>query len=49
MTDIIDKCNINPSYHFDDSIIELQICLNTFTQGKGFWIFHNSLLKNEKY
>ena len=49
MADIIDKCNINHSYRSDHSIIELQICLNTFTKGKGFWKFNNSLLKNEKY
>ena len=49
MADIIDKCNINLTYRSDCSIIALQICLNTFTQGKGFWKFNNSLLKNEKY
>ena len=45
MVDIIDKCNINPSYHSDHSIIKLQICLNTFTKRKGFCKFNNSLLK----
>ena len=35
MTDIIDKCNINPGYRSDHSILELQISINTFKQGKG--------------
>ena len=46
---LVDKCNINPSYRSDHSIIDLQICLNTFIQGKCFWKFNNSLLKNEQY
>ena len=37
MVDIINKCNINPSYQSDHSIIELQICLNNFTQEKSFF------------
>ena len=49
MTDIIDRSNIKSSYRSDHSIIELNISLNTFTQGKGLWKFNNSLLKNEEY
>ena len=49
MTDIIDKCSINPGYHSDHSILELQISINTFKQGKGLWKFNNSLLKDENY
>ena len=44
---IIDKCSINPGYHSDHSILELQISINTFKQGKGLWKFNNSLLKDE--
>ena len=49
MTDIIEKCSINPSYRSDHSCIELQICLNSFKQGKGLWKFNNSLLENKSY
>ena len=49
MTDIIDKFSINPGYQSDHSILEIQISINTFKQGKGLWKFNNSLLKNENY
>ena len=49
MTDIIKKCSINPSYRSDHSSIELQICFNSFKQGKGLWKFNNSLLENKSY
>ena len=47
MMDIIDACDIKPSYKSDHSIIELKIKLSHFRYGKGFWKFNNSLLKQQ--
>ena len=49
MTDIIDKCSLNPGYRSDHSILKLQISINTFKQGKVLLIFNNSLLKDGNY
>ena len=49
MMDIIDACDIKPSYKSDHSIIELKIKLSHFRYGKGFWKFNNSLLKQQDY
>ena len=49
MMDIIEKCSIQPGYHSDHSIVEMQIALNNFKQGKGLWKFNNSLLQNNEY
>ena len=49
MMDIIEKCSIQPGYRSDHSIVEMQIALNNFKQGKGLWKFNNSLLQNNEY
>ena len=49
MMDIIDGCDIKPSYKSDHSIIELKIKLSNFRYGKGFWKFNNNLLKQQDY
>ena len=49
MIDIIKNCNIKPGYRSDHSIIELNIVLCKFKQGKGVWKFNCSLLKNKEY
>ena len=49
MMDIIDACDVKPSYKSDHSIIELKIKLSHFRYGKGFWKFNNSLLKQQDY
>ena len=47
--DIVKKCDININYRSDHSTIELQLLLNNFIRGKGFWKFNNSLLENPNY
>lgn len=46
---IIDNVHILPGYRTDHSIIELDITINDFKKGKGFWRFNNSLLKNKDF
>ena len=36
-TDIIEGCNILPSYRSDNSIVELDLTLHKFEIGKGIW------------
>ena len=49
MADMIDSCNIKPSYRSDHSIIEIKITMDNFIRGRGTWKFNNSLLKNSDY
>ena len=49
MRDLIDSCNIKPSYRSDHSILELKIFFSQFKIGRGTWKLNNSLLKNEDY
>ena len=49
MLEIIENCDIKPSYRSDHSIIQLNIIQNMFTIGKGVWKFNNSLLSNHEY
>ena len=49
LLDITKKCNINPSYRSDHSVIELELILSNFKKGKGLWKFNNSLLKYPEY
>ena len=49
MADMIDSCNIKPSYRSDHSIIEIKITMDNFIRGRGTWKFDNSLLKNSDY
>ena len=42
MTDIINSISIILSYRSDHSIIEININLNEFKHGKGYWKFNNS-------
>ena len=46
---VIIKCEIRLSYRSDHAIIELEILLNKFNQGKEVWKFDNSILENTKY
>ena len=47
--DIINTCEIRASYRSDHSMIELDLTINKFKQGKGLWKFNNSLLECPKY
>ena len=49
MADMIDSCNIKPSYRSDHSIIEIKITMDNFIQGHSTWKFNNSLLKNSDH
>ena len=49
LTDLIDSCEILPSYRSDHSILKLEITINHFKIGCGIWKFNNSLLKNQEY
>ena len=48
-TDIIEGCNILPSYRSDHSIVELDLTLHKFEIGKGIWKLNTGLLKNPEY
>ena len=45
----IDKININAGYRTDHSSVEIEIILDTFNKGKGFWKFNNSLLRDKSF
>ena len=49
MLDMVDSCDIKPSYRSDHSIIEINICIISFVIGRATWKMNNSLLKNEDY
>ena len=49
MMDMIDSCDIKPSYRSDHSIIEINISISNFEIGRGIWKINNSLLKNKDY
>ena len=46
---IIDKCSISPGYRTDHAIISIKLRLNSFSRGRGFWRFNNSILKDSNY
>ena len=46
---LVNKVDINPGYRTDHSIIELELRINDFDKGKGFWKFNNQLLLNTEY
>ena len=47
--DIMNTCEIRASYRSDHSMIELNLTINSFSQGKGIWKFNNSLLECPEY
>ena len=47
MVDMIDSCDIKPSYRSDHSIIEIKISISDF--GRCTWKINNSLFKNKDY
>ena len=49
IADMIDSCNIKPSYRSDHSIIEIKISISDFVFGRGTWKINNSLLENKDY
>ena len=49
MIDMIDSCDIKPSYRSDHSIIEINLAISNFVIGRGTWKINNSLLKNKEY
>ena len=49
MIDMIDSCDIKPSYRSDHSIIEINLTISNFLIGRGTWKINNSLLKNKDY
>ena len=48
-SDLVSDCPIRASYRSDHSILELNITICSFQQGKGVWKFNNSLLKDKDY
>lgn len=46
---IIDNVYILFGYRIDYFIIELDIIINDFKKGKGFWCFNNLLFKNKDF
>ena len=46
---IINTCEIRASYRSDHSMIELDLTINKFKQGKGLWKFNNSLFECPEY
>ena len=48
-SDLVSDCPIRASYRSDHSILELNITICSFRQGKGVWKFNNSLLKDKDY
>ena len=49
MLDLVAKCDINPGYQSDHSIIGIDLIQSNFNIGKGVWKFNNNLLKNTNY
>ena len=49
LVDIIKSGKILPGYRSDHSRIELDLVLNSFTEGKGIWHLNCSLLKGPDY
>ena len=47
--DITNTCEIKASYRSDHSMIELDLTISKFSQGKGLWKFNNSLLECPEY
>ena len=47
MIDMIDSCDIKPSYRSDHSIIEINLTISNFVIGRGTWKINNSLLKTK--
>ena len=48
-SDLASNCSIRASYKSDHSILELNITICNFWQGKGVWKFNNSLLKDKEF
>lgn len=46
---LIKNVKILPGYRTDHSYIELELKINNFEKGKGFWHFNNSLLRDPEY
>ena len=49
MIDMIDSCDIKPSYQSDHSIIEIKVYISNFVSGRGTWKMKNNLLKKKDY
>lgn len=45
----VKKCDINPSYRSDHSMITLELNLTNFKHGKSYWKLNNSLLSDIEY
>ena len=48
-TDVIEGCDILPSYRSDHSIVEFELTLHKFEIGKLIWKLNTGLLKNPDY
>ena len=46
---IVENVRILPGYKTDHSIIEIELIINYFQRGKGFWHVNNSHMKNKDY
>lgn len=46
---IVSQVEILPGYKTDHSLLLLELHIDDFKKGKGFWRFNNSLLKDYDY
>ena len=46
---IVENVRILPGYKTDHFIIEIELIINDFQRGKGFWHVNNSHMKNKDY
>lgn len=46
---IVSQVKILPGYKTDHSLLLLELQIDDFKKGKGFWRFNNSLLKDYDY
>lgn len=46
---IVSQVKILPGYRTDHSLLFLELQIDDFKKGKGFWRFNNSLLKDYDY
>lgn len=46
---LVERVDIQSGYLTDHNSVEIELKLNNFTKGKGFWKFNNSLLKDREY
>ena len=49
LCDLIEKCDIIPGYRSDHSIVQMNLLINKFIQGKELWKFNTKLLKEKHY